>query len=128
MADWLLLAASVVLGLAAAAAVWQFVRPVFAGDLFVRENYRGRLVPVGAGIVLAVAAVAAEAVFAVAGAFDVDAVVATTGARLLAVLAAAGYGLLGLIDDIAGAGAERGFAGHVRALSEGRLTTGGLKL
>jgi UDP-N-acetylmuramyl pentapeptide phosphotransferase/UDP-N-acetylglucosamine-1-phosphate transferase len=129
MSDWLLLALGFVLGLVAAAVVWTRARPVFAEEIFARENYRGRIVPVGAGIVLAVAAVAAEAVFAVLGALDVDAVRATRGPRLLVVLAAVGYGLLGLVDDLAaGAGAERGFAGHLRALTEGRLTTGAVKL
>jgi UDP-N-acetylmuramyl pentapeptide phosphotransferase/UDP-N-acetylglucosamine-1-phosphate transferase len=43
-------------------------------------------------------------------------------------VAVAGFALLGLIDDVAGVGEERGFRGHVGALLEGRLTTGGLKM
>jgi UDP-N-acetylmuramyl pentapeptide phosphotransferase/UDP-N-acetylglucosamine-1-phosphate transferase len=40
-----------------------------------------------------------------------------------------GLGLIGLIDDIAGSGDDRGLRGHLGALLDGgRLTTGGLKL
>jgi len=39
-----------------------------------------------------------------------------------------GFGLLGFVDDVLAAGADRGFTGHLRALAHGRLTTGGLKL
>jgi UDP-N-acetylmuramyl pentapeptide phosphotransferase/UDP-N-acetylglucosamine-1-phosphate transferase len=41
---------------------------------------------------------------------------------------ALGLGLLGLLDDLAGAGESGGFAGHLRALRHGRFTTGSLKL
>ena len=36
--------------------------------------------------------------------------------------------MLGLLDDLAGAGESGGFRGHLRALRRGRLTTGSLKL
>jgi hypothetical protein len=39
-----------------------------------------------------------------------------------------GFALLGLLDDMGGAGQSGGFRAHVRALFEGRLTTGALKL
>jgi len=35
---------------------------------------------------------------------------------------------VGMLDDALGSGAERGFAGHLKALASGRLTTGMLKL
>jgi len=43
-------------------------------------------------------------------------------------VAATGFALIGLLDDLAGAGHPRGFRGHVSALTEGRLTSGGVKL
>jgi UDP-N-acetylmuramyl pentapeptide phosphotransferase/UDP-N-acetylglucosamine-1-phosphate transferase len=39
-----------------------------------------------------------------------------------------GFALLGLLDDLGGDGDDRGFRGHLRAMSRGRMTTGGLKL
>ncbi len=41
---------------------------------------------------------------------------------------ALGLGLLGLLDDLAGAGESGGFSGHLKALRHGRFTTGSLKL
>ena len=39
-----------------------------------------------------------------------------------------GFGFLGLVDDLAADGSDRGFRGHLGALREGRVTTGLLKL
>lgn len=116
------------LGAVAAAVAWRATRPVFSTDLFARENFRGRRVPVGVGVLLPVAAIAAEAVFVVLRAAGVDEFAAWGRARLVVLVAAIGFGLLGLFDDLAGTGEDKGFAGHLRAMRRGRLTTGGLKL
>ena len=50
------------------------------------------------------------------------------GATTVVLVAVLGFCLLGLLDDLAATGSERGFTGHLRALAQGRLTTGGLKL
>jgi len=39
-----------------------------------------------------------------------------------------GFGFIGLLDDLAGATATKGFAGHLRALRHGTVTTGLVKL
>jgi UDP-N-acetylmuramyl pentapeptide phosphotransferase/UDP-N-acetylglucosamine-1-phosphate transferase len=86
-------------------------------------------VPVGAGLVLVLACVV------VLGAAEAVQTVVAAGQPLggqpgvfVTVAAVLGFGLLGLVDDLAAEGDDKGFAGHLRALASGRLTTGGLKL
>jgi UDP-GlcNAc:undecaprenyl-phosphate GlcNAc-1-phosphate transferase len=114
-------------GYLAARLAWLLARPLFALPALARQNYRGRVLPTGAGIVLPLAALLVEGGRAVAGAAGVGDEVGIAPVRALVLLATLGFALLGLIDDLAG-GADKGFRGHLRALGEGRLTTGALKL
>jgi UDP-N-acetylmuramyl pentapeptide phosphotransferase/UDP-N-acetylglucosamine-1-phosphate transferase len=118
---------AVVVGFLASRLVWLLLRPVFGADVFARENYRGHGLPTSAGLVLAVAVVGVEAVRIVAAAAAGDDS-RVNGPRLGVLVLAVGLALLGLVDDLAGDGERRGFRGHLQALAEGRLTTGGLKL
>jgi UDP-N-acetylmuramyl pentapeptide phosphotransferase/UDP-N-acetylglucosamine-1-phosphate transferase len=129
--------AAVLVGYMGARLTWLAARPVFALPALARHNYRGRSLPTAAGIVLPLAAVLVEAGRAVVGAFGLGDGPASGGIRGLVLLAALGYGLLGLVDDLAGGGGgvpavdggdERGFRGHLGALAQGRVTTGALKL
>ena len=123
------LLAAVVVGYLAARLTWLAARPVFALPALARRNYRGRVLPTAAGVVLPLAAVLVEGGRAVTGSFGVGDGPATSFVRALVLLAALGFGVLGLIDDLAGdVSGDRGFRGHVRALAEGRVTTGALKL
>lgn len=112
---------------AVAAGLWVVLRSTFDQPLFVRRNHRGREVPVGAGIVLFLTVTAVTGVWRLVdsafGWIDPGA-----DARLWAVVVAGGFGLLGLFDDLAARGDDRGFRGHLGALAQGRLTTGGVKL
>lgn len=122
------LLAAVVVGYLAARLTWLATRPVFALPALARRNYRGRVLPTATGIVLPLAAVLVEGGRAVAGSFGVG---DGPGSflRALVLLAALGFGVLGLVDDLAGdVGDDRGFRGHLRALAGGRVTTGALKL
>lgn len=114
-----------VVGALGAVVAWRLLEATFAQPLFARTNVRGVSVPVGAGVIVALVAVGADALAAVAGAVadrEVDPSLAVVTKAALA------FGLLGLFDDLAGDAGDRGFAGHLRAARSGRLTTGGLKL
>jgi hypothetical protein len=101
----------------------------------VRENYRGRVIPAAAGVVIAVAALLTLAPLAALDELaDADTLRADFGDALIFVL---GVAMLGLLDDLLGgrapagaashAGAPRGVRGHVRAAAEGHVSTGLLK-
>jgi UDP-N-acetylmuramyl pentapeptide phosphotransferase/UDP-N-acetylglucosamine-1-phosphate transferase len=116
-----------VVGYLAARLAWLVARPLFALPALARHNYRGRALPTGAGVVLPLAALVVEGGRAVAATLGVGDVGGLGSVRGLVLVAALGFGLLGLVDDLAG-GADHGFRGHLGALAGGRLTTGALKL
>ena len=122
------LAAAAAAGFLAARLVWFAVRPWLAQPAFARPNYRGRTVPTGAGLVLPLALFAVEGARTLVGATGAGHDSGITAARVLTVLAVAGFCILGAIDDVAGSGEYRGFRGHVLALAAGRVTTGAFKL
>ncbi len=121
------LLAALVLGLGLGGLAWAGARRLFAAPVLARRNVRGIDVPVGAGLLAVLALVGVQALFGL-----VDIGRSGPGAdgvgRLLAVGTALGFGLLGLVDDLLGDHGDKGFRGHLRALAQGRLTTGGLKL
>jgi len=86
-----------------------------------RTNFRGRTVTLAAGPALAVGASVGAACGAGSG--------ATAAAALVAGL---GSGAVGLYDDIVGSRPEqrsaKGFAGHLGALRQGRVTSGLVKI
>jgi len=114
------------LGAAGGAAGWAMLRDTFAAPIFQRTNVRGVDVPVAVGVLLPVVLVAAAAVLLLAD--RLEWVELDDDALRTAVAAATGFGLLGLLDDLAGDATSKGFAGHLRALGRLRLTTGAVKL
>lgn len=126
MNDAALLATCFVFGVAGGAASWHLLAHAFSAPLFLRTNFRGVEVPVAAGVVLPLVLLAGAAVLVVAEAASLLEV--PLGALVASVLGAAGFALLGLLDDLAGDRAAQGFRGHLRALRTGRLTTGAVKL
>ena len=115
-----------VVGLAVGWVTRLFLQPVLRLPLLARENYRGRTVATAAGIVAPFTALVVEAGRSVLAAFGIGHDI--SGARALTLLVAVGFGVLGLLDDVVGSGHAQGFRGHIRELTRGRLTTGGLKL
>jgi UDP-N-acetylmuramyl pentapeptide phosphotransferase/UDP-N-acetylglucosamine-1-phosphate transferase len=120
------LIAAAVLGLVGGTLGWSMLRETFAAPLFQRTNFRGLDVPVGVGVLLPVVLVAAGALLVLADRLEWAEI--HDGALRTAVATATGFGLLGLLDDLAGDATAKGFAGHLRALAGGRLTTGAVKL
>lgn len=91
----------------------------------VAENYRGRPVFLGLGIVWLVWAGCAIVAGVIGGMLGPGSVLPVfTLAGPLALVAFS----LGMVDDALGTGADRGFKGHFRAMTHGRMTTGMLKL
>lgn len=114
------------LGLTGGATGWLLARDTFAAPLFQRTNVRGVEVPVAVGVLLPVVLVAGASLLILAETLellDLD-----DEALRTSLLAATGFGLLGLLDDLGGDAASKGFGGHLRALGQGRLTTGAVKL
>jgi UDP-GlcNAc:undecaprenyl-phosphate GlcNAc-1-phosphate transferase len=105
-------------------AVAAVLAPPALRSLTVRENFRGRLLPHPAGVVVVAAALLALAPLA---ALDRLAGVAVWEPEIAAVLLyGLGVAFLGLIDD-ALAGPSRGWRGHGAAVLRGELSTGALK-
>ena len=91
------------------------------------HNYRGARLVTGAGLFVPVL----DGV--VAGVAETVVMITETNppwVHLVSVslLCGVGFGFLGLVDDIAGVGQSGGFRGHVRALAEGRISSGMVKL
>jgi UDP-GlcNAc:undecaprenyl-phosphate GlcNAc-1-phosphate transferase len=121
-------AGAFVVGLVAAAVLWVLSAGAFGGAVFRRENFRGRALPTAVGIIIALVVLATDAIVAVIAAAGAEPDAATVEGLRLTTFTALGFGLLGLLDDLGGAGESGGFAAHLRALAEGRLTTGAIKL
>jgi len=101
---------------------------ILASPALARRNHRDRVVPTAGGLFLILAVLVVEAGRAVLGAIGVGAESGLTEARSAVLFAVFGFGFLGLVDDLAAVGEDRGFRGHLRALTHGRVTTGLLKL
>ncbi len=117
-----------VLGILAGGGLWLLGRSMWDQPALRRTNFRGIEVPVSVGVLIPAAAVAVEALLRIAATLGHHPAPAEEAGRSIALVAALGFGLLGAFDDLAAHGPERGFAGHLRSLAKGRLTTGGLKL
>ena len=115
-------------GLALGLAGWWSTRPVLAIPALERTNYRDHTLPTAGGLVLVLAAIAAQGVVALADAAGWSYEPGTAPVRAQVLVLVLGLGFLGLLDDLAGAGQSGGFRGHLTALARGRLTTGSLKL
>lgn len=106
--------------IAIAAALWALFSTPLSAEAFCRTNFRGNTIPAAAGIVVALIGTGGS--LGLLATDDVDAALAFAGFQ-----AAAGFGVLGLLDDLGGQPGGGGFGGHLRALRQGRVTTGLVK-
>lgn len=88
---------------------------------WLKPNYRGVAVPCSYGVIWWVFCTVLYAELAWMSAPE------TRPLSLAFLVAAFGFGLLGLIDDLRGDPGSKGLRGHMRALWQGRVTTGLLK-
>jgi hypothetical protein len=101
--------------------------PVLASPILERQNYRGRVLPTAAGVVIVLSVVAIEGGRVLVHALGVGDVT-TNVARHAVLLTVVGFGFFGFLDDVLGNGDARGFRGHLAALRRGQVTTGTAKL
>ena len=121
------LVGGVVVGFVVARLLWLALAPLFESPALTRSNYRDVTLPTAAGVMVVLAALAVEAGRALAAACGVGDVGLTTP-RVLVLVTALGYGVLGLVDDVLGAAGPKGFRGHGSAFLSGQVTSGLLKL
>ena len=122
------MAITFVLGLGSAYGLWTLLQPMFAQPVFQRQNYRGRTLPTAAGLVLVLVPLPWIAIWSAYDSVRDGSRPVLDRSWTTTVIVIAGFGLLGLLDDLAGDGGARGFAGHVVAATRGELTTGLVKL
>lgn len=101
---------------------------ILASPALERRNYRNKRLPTAGGLFIVLAVLTVEAGRSVLGALGVGSETGLTLARSEMLFAVVAFAFLGLIDDLAAVGEDRGFKGHLRALRQGRVTTGLLKL
>ena len=123
---------TVIVALAVGLVTVRFLRivsgEILSSPTLERQNYRGHTLPTAGGLFIVLTVLVIDAGRSVLGAVGVGPESGLTEARSAVLFAVFGFGLLGLIDDLAAVGEDRGFKGHLRALREGRITTGMLKL
>jgi UDP-N-acetylmuramyl pentapeptide phosphotransferase/UDP-N-acetylglucosamine-1-phosphate transferase len=123
---------TVIVALAVGLVTVRFLRivsgEILSSPTLERQNYRGHTLPTAGGLFIVLTVLVIDAGRSVLGALGVGPESGLTEARSAVLFAVFGFGLLGLIDDLAALGEDRGFKGHLRALREGRVTTGMLKL
>lgn len=115
-------------GLISGAIALKMLRPVFALEIFTRENYRGKVLPTSVGLVIPIALLITEAVFALVASLSADLEIRMDSYRLTTLVLAVVLGFLGVVDDLVGTSDIRGFRGHLNSLIHGQMTTGGLKM
>lgn len=120
-------ALGLILGAVVGSLCWLATSQSFQVEALARTNYRGAPLVTGVGILIPVTVVLVAATGRLVVAAD-DIIASwdsLTAGTLVAVL---GFSLLGLFDDVAGAGQSGGFRGHLASLRGGHVSSGLVKL
>ena len=115
-------------GVLAALVLEKASAPVLGSPALRRLNYRNHELATAGGIVIVLAVLVVEGGRTALAEFGVGDELSDSLLRSMVLFACFAFAFLGLIDDLLGTEADRGFLGHLRALSHGRLTTGAMKL
>jgi len=108
--------------------VWGGVRTMLERPVFRRTNYRGAELATGGGLVIPVSVFFTGAIVAVLSTLGAEPSAFALTALQLTAIAVGGFGLLGLLDDLAVDDGPSGYRGHLMALFSGRLSAGSLKM
>ncbi|MHB1139190.1 MAG: hypothetical protein ACYC2O_09565 [Microthrixaceae bacterium] len=117
-----------VLGMIWSLLVWGGLRSTLARPVFRRTNYRGAELSTAAGLAVPVAVWCSGAVVAVVVAMGARPDPFAVVSMQMTAVAVGGFGLLGLLDDLAVDEGASGYRGHLTALFSGRLSAGALKM
>lgn len=101
---------------------------VLRSPALVKANHRGKVLPTTGGLAVAVAVILVEGTRVAFGTLGVGTRPGLDATRPLMLFTCVAFAMLGLLDDLLESGDDHGFAGHLRALSQGRVTTGFVKL
>jgi UDP-GlcNAc:undecaprenyl-phosphate/decaprenyl-phosphate GlcNAc-1-phosphate transferase len=114
-------------GAAVTAALWSVSGSMFDVAPLQRTNYRGARIVTGAGVLVPVTMLLLSAVALV---WEYSTPTLSSWSQWLgpALIAAIGFSLLGLLDDVAGSGQSGGFRGHLDELRKGRISSGLTKM
>lgn len=95
-----------------------------------RRNYRGLEVPTATGFAISLGILATGTYLALLHAISPksDRFTESWSAAIFAISMVLGFSLLGMWDDLAGHGEERGWRAHLRAARHGRASSGVIKL
>lgn len=125
----MILLVALVASVLAATVLVSGTRSFFSRSMFLRENYRGHQVPTAVGLVAPLAVVAVLAAALVVSELGWQAHARTLQALSLTTTAGLGFGLLGLLDDLAvDRSGTSGYRGHIDALRRGEMSSGALKM
>ncbi|CAB4558686.1 unannotated protein [freshwater metagenome] len=124
----ILLLISLLCGVGLGAVLFRTLTDMLQREVFLRTNYRGRPIPTAGGIVIVLSVFCLTAVLSVLAAVNVGLPAGLITSCELTALAVAGFGLLGLLDDLAQDTGSSGYRGHIKSVFAGKLTAGSLKM